>query len=103
MNIVIYADFESILMPCNTCGKQNETNKSINKQCSMWLFNKCCRQSLKKSKTSKQTYYRGDDAAAKFCKEIRAIAFKKISFCKRQMIELTVEEQKEYENATIWG
>ena len=31
MNTVIYADFESILAPYNTCEKQNETNKSINK------------------------------------------------------------------------
>ena len=31
MNTVIYADVESILVPYNTCKKQNETNKSINK------------------------------------------------------------------------
>ena len=31
MNTVIYADFEWILAPYNTCEKQNETNKSINK------------------------------------------------------------------------
>ena len=31
MNIVVNADFESILLPYNTCEKQNETNKSINK------------------------------------------------------------------------
>ena len=31
MNTVIYADFESIHPPYNTCEKQNETNKSINK------------------------------------------------------------------------
>ena len=30
MDTVIYADFESILPPYNTCEKQNETNKSIN-------------------------------------------------------------------------
>ena len=31
MNTVIYADFESILLPYSACEKQNETNKSINK------------------------------------------------------------------------
>ena len=35
-----------------------------------------------------------------FCKEIRAITYKKISLVKSEMIELTLEEQKEYENAT---
>ena len=89
MNTVIYADFESILVPYNTCEKQNETNKSINKHIA-------CVYSINvvdnHSNRCKQTYYRGDDSVTKFCKEIRAIAYKKI--------ELTVEEQKEYENAT---
>ena len=97
MNTVIYADFESILVPYNTCEKQNETNKSMNKHIA-------CGYSINvvdnHSKRCKQTYYRGDDAATKFCKEIRAIAYKKINFYNRQMIELTVEEQKEYENAS---
>ena len=31
MNSVVNADFESILLPYNTCEKQNETNKSIKK------------------------------------------------------------------------
>ena len=31
MNTVVYADVESIIAPYNTCEKQNETNKSINK------------------------------------------------------------------------
>ena len=96
MNTVISADFESILLPYSACEKQNETNKSINKHAA-------CGYSINvvdnHKKTCKQTYYRGDDAVFAFCKEIRAIAYKKISFCKREMVELTVEEQKEYENA----
>ena len=97
MNTVIYADFESILPPYNTCEKQNETNKSINKHAA---YGYSINVVDNHKKSCKQTYYRGDDAVTKFCKEIRAIAYKKINFYNRQMIELTVEEQKEYENAS---
>ena len=95
MNAVIYADFESILVPYNNC--KNETNKSINKHIA-------CGYSINvvdnHSNRCKQTYYRGDNVASVFCKEIRAIAYKKINFVKSEMIELTLDEQKEYENAT---
>ena len=91
MNTVRYADFESILAPNNTCRKE-----IINKQVP-------CGYSINvvdnHNNTCKQTYYRGDNAVSKFCNEIRAIAYNKISFCKRQMIELTLEEQKKYEDA----
>ena len=94
MNTVIYAGFESILVPYNTC--KNETNKSINKHIA-------CGYSINvldnHSNRCKQTYYRGDNVASVFCKEIRAIAYKKINFVKSEMIELTLDEQKEYENA----
>ena len=97
MNNVMYADFESILARYNTCEKQNETNKSINKHIA-------CGYSINvvdhHSNRCKQTYYRGDNAVSVFCKEIRAIAYKKINFVKREMIELTLDEQKEYENVT---
>ena len=43
MNTVIYADFESILVPYSTCDKENETNKEIKKTSILWLFNKCCK------------------------------------------------------------
>ena len=86
MNTVIYADFESILPPYNTCERQNETNKSMNKHVA-------CGYSINvvdnHKKTCKQTYYRGDNAVSAFCKEIRAVAYKKISFVKSEMIELT--------------
>ena len=35
-----------------------------------------------------------------FVNKIRAIAYKKISFAESEMIELTLNEQKKYENAT---
>ena len=75
MNAVIYADFESILPPYNTCERQNETNKSINKHVA-------CAYSINvvdnHKKTCKQTYYRRDDSVCTFCKEIRAIGYKKL-------------------------
>ena len=73
MNTVIYAGFESILVPYNTC--KNETNKSINKHIA-------CGYSINvldnHSNRCKQTYYRGDNVASVFCKEIRAIAYKRL-------------------------
>ena len=96
MNTVIYADFESILVPYSTCDKENETNKKIKKQVP-------CGYSINvvsnRNDTSKQTYYRGDNAVSKFCKEIRTTAFEKLTICRRQMSELTLREQNEYENA----
>ena len=96
MNTVIYADFESMLVPYSTYSKENATNEIITNQVP-------CGYSINvvnsHNNTIKQTYYCGDNAVTKFCKEIRAIAYEKFSFCKRQMIELTIEEQKKYEDA----
>ena len=97
MNTVIYADFESILVPNNTYSKENASDGVIDKHIA-------CGYSINvvdnHSNRCKQTYYRGDDAISRFCKEIRAITYEKISFYKRQMIELTLEERKEYKDAT---
>ena len=97
MNTVIHADFESILVHNNTYSKENGSGGVIDKDIA-------CGYSINvvdnHSNRCKQTYYRGDDAISRFCKEIRAIAYEKNSFCKRQVIELTLEEQKEYEDAT---
>ena len=97
MNTVIYADFESILVPYSTCDKENGTSKVINNHVP-------CGYSINvvnnHNNTNKQTYYRGDNAVSKFCKEIRAIAYKKISFSKSKMVEYTLIEQKQHENAT---
>ena len=91
MNTVIYADFESILAPYSTCDKENGTSKVINNHVP-------CGYSISvvnnHNNTNKQTYYRGDNAVSKLCKEIRAIAYKKISFCKSKVVELTLIEKK---------
>ena len=71
MNGVIYADFESILMPYGTCDKENITTKKINKQVP-------CGYSLNvvtnHHKKSKQTYHRGTSTVETFCNEVREIA-----------------------------
>ena len=91
MNTVIYADFESILAPYSTCDKKNGTSKVINNHVP-------CGYSISvvnnHNNTNKQAYYRGDNAVSKLCKEIRAIAYKKISFCKSKVVELTLIEKK---------
>ena len=96
MSTVIYADFESILVHYITCDKENETNQIINKHVP-------CGYSINvvnsHNNSSKQTHYRGDNAVSKFCKEIRAVAYRKINFSKSEMVELTLREQKEYEDA----
>ena len=96
MDTVIYADFESILVPYNTCDKEHETCEKVNKQVP-------CGYSINVvsaySKSSKQTYHRGDNALSAFCKEIRNLAYKFINIYKQPMIDLTELEIHEYENA----
>ena len=65
MNSVIYADFESILLPYSTCDKEDVLTKSLNKQVP-------CGYSINvitnHNNQSKQTYYRGDATVSTFCK-----------------------------------
>ena len=72
MNSVIYADFESILLPYSTCDKEIVTTKKLNKQVP-------CGYSINvinnHNNSSKQTYYRGESTVSTFCKEIRATRF----------------------------
>ena len=82
INTVIYADFESRLVPKSTYS-ENAPDGVVNKQVG-------CGYSINvvnsHNNTCKQTYNRGDDVVTTFCKEICYIAYEKISFCKRQMI-----------------
>ena len=79
MDTVIYADFESILLPYSTCDKEHETCKKVNKQVP-------CGYSINvvsaHNKSSKQSYYRGDNAVSAFCKEILNLAYKFITIYK---------------------
>ena len=86
METVVYADFESILVPYSTCDKKHETCKKVNKQVP-------CGYSINvvsnHNKTSTQSYYRGEDAVSAFCKEIRKIAYRHIDIYRQPMIDLT--------------
>ena len=79
MDTVMYADFESILLPYSTCDKEHETCKKVNKQVP-------CGYSINvvsaHNKSSKQSYYRGDNAVSPFCKEILNLAYKFITIYK---------------------
>ena len=79
MNTVIYADFESILAPYNTCEKQNETTKSINKHIA-------CGYSINvvdnHSNRCKQTYYRGDILLLNFVKKYVLLHKKRLVFAR---------------------
>ena len=69
IDTVMYADFESILVPHSTCDKKHETCKKVNKQVP-------CGYSITSSthrKTSKQYCYRGEDAVSNFCKKVRSL------------------------------
>ena len=85
MNTVIYADFESILVPYSTCDKEYETCKKVNKQvpCGYTI-----NVANSHDRSSKQSYYRRDDAVSEFCKEIRKLAYKHINIYKEPMIDL---------------
>ena len=82
MNSVIYADFESILLPYSTCDKENVITKNLNKQVP-------CGYSINvvtnHNNESKQTYYRGEITVATFCKEIRDIAQNLLNIEKKPM------------------
>ena len=87
MNSVIYADFESILLPYSTCDKENVITKNLNKQVP-------CGYSINvnnDNNESEQTYYRGESTVATFCKEIRDIAQNLLNIEKKPIVKLSFE------------
>ena len=96
MDTVIHVDFESILVSCSTSDKEHETCKKVNKQVR-------CGYSINvvsaHSKTSKQSYYHGDNAVSDFRKEIRKHVYKFLNIYKQPMIDLTEREIHQKENA----
>ena len=96
MDTVMYADFESILVPYRTCNKEHETCKKVNKQVP-------CAYSINvvstHKKTLKQYCYRGEDAVSNFCKKMRSLGYEFINIYKQLMIDLTECEKYKYDNA----
>ena len=92
----MYEDFESILVPYSTCDKEYETCKKVNKQvpCGYTI-----NVANSHDRSSKQSYYRRDDAVSEFCKEIRKLAYKHINTYKQPMIDLIECGIYKYENA----
>ena len=96
MNSVIYADFESILLPYSTCDKENVTSKKLNKQVPcVYSINVVTNH----NKQSKQTYYRGNATVTTFCNEIRDIAQNLLKILKKPMRNLSQEQQISNDNA----
>ena len=96
MNSVIYADFESILLPYSTCDKENVITKNLNKQVP-------CGYSINvvtnHNNESRRTYYRGESTVATFCKEIRDIAQNLLNIEKRPIEKLSFEKHMAYDTA----
>ena len=98
MNYVIYADFETLLIPYHTCDNNKDIiTKNLNKH-------EVCGYSINvvsnHTKETKQTYYRGKDSLIKFCKEIREIGKKLFDTQMKPMKELNKKQQSEHDNAT---
>ena len=98
MNYVIYADFETLLIPYHTCDNNKYTiTKELNKH-------EVCGYSINvvtnHTKETKQTYYRGKDSLIKFCKEIREIGKKLFDTEMKPMKKLNEKQQSDYDNAT---
>ena len=98
MDTVMYADFESILVPYSTCDKEHETCKKVNRQVP-------CGYSINvvstHRKTSKQYCYRGEDAVSNFCKKVRSLAYDFINIYKQPMIDLTKCENYKYNKQNV--
>ena len=96
MNSVIYADFESILLPYSTCDKEIVTTKKLGRQVPCgYSINVINNHNI----NSNQTYYRSESTVSNFCKEIRAIAQDLLGIEKRPMEKLTKKGQLLYDNA----
>ena len=96
MNSVIYADFESILLPYSTSDKENVTTKKLNKQVP-------CVYSISivtsHNNESKQTYYRGESTVDTFCKEILDIAQNLLNIEKNPIEKLSSQQEITHINA----
>ena len=98
---IIYVDLECLLEKINTCYNNPEKSSTtkINKHTPLGysIFTHC---SCDKSK-NKLNYYRGEDCMKRFCKDLREHATKIINCEKKDMLLLTKEEEKNYNNLEV--
>ena len=97
-SFVIYFDLESLLMKQKSC--QNNPNKSyterkaIHKPCGYTLNLVCSFD----SEQNEQSFYRGRDCIKRFCRKIKELGTRIVNYEKKDMIPLTDNENKYYEN-----
>ena len=93
----IYLDLECLLKREQSCQNNPEklyTEKKARHEPSGWpMFTKC---SFDKTE-NKLDYYRGKDGIEKLCKKLKEHAMKVISYEEKEMIPLTYEQNKYYE------
>ena len=92
----IYADLECLLIKQQSC--QNNLNESYTERKAM---HEPCGYSLDlissfDSKQNKHSFYRGKDCIKKFCGDLKEFATKIISYGEKEMIPLTYNENKFY-------
>ena len=94
----IYLDLECLLKKEQSCENNPEksyTEKTAKHEPSGWaMFTRC---SFDK-KENKLNYYRGKDCIEKLCKKLKERAMKIINYEEKEMIPLTKEEKKSYQN-----
>ena len=96
MNYVIHADFETLLLPYQTCDNKSNITKELNKhEVSGYSVNVISNH----TKEIKQTCYRGKDSLIKFCKEIREIGKKLFDTEMKPIKELDKKQQDAHDKA----
>ena len=93
----IYADLECLLIKQQSC--QNNLNESYTERKAM---HEPCGYSLDlvssfDSKQNKHNFYRGKDCIKRFCSDLKELATKIIDYEEKEMIPLTDDENKFYE------
>ena len=95
---VIYGDLECLLEKMSTCciGPEKSSTIKLNKHTSSGfsLFTHCSFDMTKK----KLDYYRGENCMKVFCKVLKEHDERKMYWEKKEMIPLTDEENRSYEN-----
>ena len=94
----IYFDLECLSkkeQPCenNNIEKSYTKNKPIHEPSGWAMFTRCSFN----EKEDKLNYYRGNDCIEKLCTKLKEPAMKIINYEKKEMIPLTKEENKSYE------
>ena len=100
-SFIIYLDLECLLKKLQTCQnnlKNSYTERKATHEPSGWaMFAKC---SFDKTR-NKLDYYRGIDCIKKLCEKLKFHALKIINYKEKEMLPLTDEENKSYEEQKV--